>query len=1128
MPTIYDNIETKLLAGLQDALKVAARADFCVGYFNLRGWRGIAPQIDALPKQGEGPACRLIVGMGGGEQQIVRQSYYGGEAEPTNKIVNARKKEFARHLAQQLTFGAPSAADEAGLRQLEGQLRSGRLQVKFFGAHRLHAKLYLVHRDDKLNPIAGYVGSSNLTLSGLERQGELNVDVLDKDAAAKLARWFDARWQDRWCLDIGAELADIIRQSWAGGPVKPYEIYIKSAYELSRDAIAGTHDFMVPAVFQNEMLEFQKQAVALAAQRLERGHRGVIIGDVVGLGKTMVASAVVKTFQEDHGHNVLVVCPPKLEGMWNDYLYKYVIAGRTLSLGKVHELKDLKHYRLVIIDESHNLRNRDSRRYAQVHDYIRENGCHVVLLTATPYNKEFADIASQLRLFVEPDADLGIRPDQYIKECGGEGEYKAKHPNLACNSLAAFEQSEYADDWRDLMRMFMVRRTRSHIKKNYAEYDAARKQHFLTFSGGARFYFPERKARRVLFGMDESAGRDQYAQLYSPDVVDTIGGLNLTRYGLHEYLLADYQEQDSPAFAQLSGAEKRVIRNLSRAGSRLVGFAKSNLFKRLESSGPAFLSSIARHILRNAVYLAALQGAGELPIGGTISADWDEENADGDEAAELFNVQKLQRGAMGDYSARGEQIYARLSNPAGGEYARFQWISGAYFQREELQRLLLQDCEALLGVLARAPEWKAAQDRKLQALIKLCNKTHADEKLLVFTQYKDTADYLHRELKAAGAQSIAEVHGNQDNVQEIVRRFSPLSNDAPRKGLDELRVLITTDTLSEGQNLQDARIVVNFDLPWALIRMVQRAGRVDRIGQRAEEVLCYSFLPEKGVEKIISLRGRLQQRIQQGGAVIGSDEVFFEGDKVDLHRVYEETLSLEEEDDETDLISRAYDIWRQAIKQDPTLETRIKNLPDVVYSAKRINAAASAAAKQDGAQPGALAYMKTNRGNHVLVQLDAQGEVLSQSQAKILRLLACEAAEPLAQPAANHHQLVKAGADYVRRLQGGVGGGQLGGPRSIRRRAYDKLQNHWRQRKGTLLARTDDAEATEAAIGQIYNHPLTEAAQLQLKRALRAGASAESLHALVLTLFQAGALCNVPQAGEAVETQIICSMGLVQ
>ena len=251
---------------------------------------------------------------------------------------------------EQLTYGIPTVKDELGLRKLAQQLRSGRLKVKFFGAYPLHAKLYLVHRDDGIIP---YIGSSNLTLAGLVKQGELNINVTDQVAAKKLAHWFNQRWEDNWCLDISVELADIIEKSWAGGTIAPYYIYIKTAYELSREAIEGARKFNVPKLFQDEMLEFQKQAVTLAAERLH-AHRGVIISDVVGLGKTLVASAVAKTFQEDSGGNVLVICPPNIREMWEAYYHKYEIAGDILSIARADWLvfysKKCDRYHTIIVD----------------------------------------------------------------------------------------------------------------------------------------------------------------------------------------------------------------------------------------------------------------------------------------------------------------------------------------------------------------------------------------------------------------------------------------------------------------------------------------------------------------------------------------------------------------------------------------------------------------------------------------------------------------------------------------------------------------------------------------------------------------------------------------------------------
>ena len=201
MPKIYDNIEYKLTDGLNDAVDIAHRADFCVGYFNLRGWKEIAGNIDKF-SGGQGHSCRVLVGMQRQPQYIIEKFYTKTENEYIdNQKALKLKKVLAQEFKDQLTLGYPTEADEKGLRKLSRQIKEQKVFVKLYLKTGLHAKLYLLFRDDKINPSIGYLGSSNLTLADLSRQGELNIDVLDQDAADKLAKWFEVRWNDRWCID---------------------------------------------------------------------------------------------------------------------------------------------------------------------------------------------------------------------------------------------------------------------------------------------------------------------------------------------------------------------------------------------------------------------------------------------------------------------------------------------------------------------------------------------------------------------------------------------------------------------------------------------------------------------------------------------------------------------------------------------------------------------------------------------------------------------------------------------------------------------------------------------------------------------------------------------------------------
>ncbi|MDP6126455.1 MAG: NgoFVII family restriction endonuclease, partial [Candidatus Latescibacteria bacterium] len=369
----------------------------------------------------------------------------------------------------------------------------------------------------------------------LSGQGELNVDVLDHDACLKLSKWFEDRWNDRFCIDISDELVQIIEESWAREDlVLPYHIYLKMAYHLSHEARAGLSEFRIPSDFGQRLFEFQTAAVKIAAHHLNK-RGGVLIGDVVGLGKTLMATAVARIFEDDYGLETLILCPPNLVKMWEDYRDEYRLRARVLSMGRViNELPNLRRYRVVVIDESHNLRNREGKRYRAIQEYIRANDSKCILLSATPYNKTYLDLSNQLRLFVDEEQDLGVRPEKLLRELG-DVEFSRLH-QAPPRSLSAFEKSDFADDWRDLMRLYLVRRTRSFIQDNYAETDTDTGRKFLTYEDGTKSFFPTRVPKTAKFTIDEHSATDQYARLYSQEVVDTVNALDLPRYGLGNYV----------------------------------------------------------------------------------------------------------------------------------------------------------------------------------------------------------------------------------------------------------------------------------------------------------------------------------------------------------------------------------------------------------------------------------------------------------------------------------------------------------------------------------------------------------------------------------------------------------------
>lgn len=1115
MPTIFDNIENKLHEGLLRTLETSKRADFCVGYFNLRGWNLLHSVVDKLEGEeidGKNEYCRVLIGMQKTSEDILIESFHSQEMVDHSEV-NKLKKKLARQLREQLTIGIPNEADEYALRRLSRQIKEKKVVVKLYLRNTLHAKLYLAYRDDYNSPIIGFVGSSNLTFSGILKQGELNVDVVEKDASQKLSDWFQDRWEDKYCLDISEELAKILDESWAGeNLIPPYYIYLKMAYHLSSEARAGMNEFQVSAKFKEKLLPFQEKAVQVAARHLYQ-RNGVMIGDVVGLGKTITASALVKMFEDDFGLETLIICPKNLTEMWEDYAHEYQLRAKVISITNVHNtLKEERRYRLVVIDESHNLRNRDGKRYSFVKDYIERNESKVILLTATPYNKSFMDLSSQLRLFIPDDQNIGVSPDKYIESIGGITKFSANH-QVNENTITAFDKTNFSEDWQQLMSLYLVRRTRNFIKENYTVIDEINGKKYLKFSDGTRSYFPARIPKKVEYKFDENDKNDQYAKLYSDEIVDLVNSLKLPRYGLgqEEYL------NKNPKFEALK-EEMTIQDNLGRAGSRLKGFARTNLFKRLESSGFSFLLSISRHLLRNHLFMYAYENKLSFPIGqqekglldNLIFSDTETDTLnDSDKKNEfklIFDEDK--------YIAKAKKYYEEVTN----QNHKYDWIRAELFSRR-LYNHLKHDSESLFKILCEGKDWNQDNDRQLNALIDLCTKTHKKEKVLIFTQYADTAHYITRQFTKKNVQSVECVTGGMDNPTSAAHRFSPISNGKEKviSKENETRVLIATDVLSEGQNLQDSHIVLNYDLPWAIIRLIQRAGRVDRIGQKAEKILCYSFLPEDGIEKIIKLRKRLQNRIQENAEAIGSDEVFFEGDPINLKDLYNEKAGIFDDGEELDidLGSYAYEIWRKATEENPKLKNIVQNLPDVVYSTKKI---------EDSHQEGVLVYTRTSHDNDILAYLNKSGDILTKSQIEILKLAKCDLEEKALKRMNEHHELVKKGVESIKKIESMIGG-QLGSKNSSRYRTYDRLKNYCNSNPSSLFITTD----LEKAIEEIFKYPLRESAKGILNREFKNNITDEDLISLVISLKTDGRLCNVPveEENKQKEPKIICSMGLM-
>jgi superfamily II DNA or RNA helicase len=1094
VPNIFDNItdETRLGLALRESLRDFDTVDVATGYLDLRGWSSFADIIDAKPAPVPGgrATARILVGMIAPSepeqlldslQEQVQPPAYGSDIHDREKAL-ARRDRLVKHLRTQLMRGLATASGQHTLQTLKRQLHDGLVCMKVFTEKPLHGKTYIFHSPGKKHGSCwAYVGSSNLTGAGLHNNLELNIDVQDSDATSKLSTWFDQRWEDPFSLTITEEIIDLITESWADQQQPtPFEVYLKVCHSLAQDARDGM-GYVLPTSMSTLLLDYQESAVRTLSRRIVR-RGGTMLGDVVGLGKTLTAVATALMLQAAEDYSTLVLCPKNLELMWTQHLEAYDINGRVVPYSMVEKvLPELKRFNLVICDESHNLRNNGTVAYEAIHRYVRANGSKVLLLTATPYNLAFTDVANQIGLYIDDDDDLGIVPSEALRN----DPHLIHKVDGKINTLTAFRRSEEPEDWKRLMSDHLVRRTRSFIKRTAKKEivvgpdGAPMEREYLQFANGEKFHFPTRIATPVSHAF---TSEDPAALMEDDATLDAIRDLILPRYRLADY--------DNPRAAHTSSDTKNLDDIRSGRGN-VSGFVRISLFKRLSSSGHSFILSLQRQRARNELFLHAIDNQLPIPLGSFS----DKQIAVSDEDIE----------GDGDLHGSTATRYASLVKSLP---AKTKWVNSTVF-KAGLRKDLAQDNDTITNLLDRFGNWDSTRDSKVNALVDLLTNQHLGEKVLVFTEYSDTADYIASALTNAGIDNIGLATGDTDNPAAVARRFSPHSNTLPGQDHDysatiedPIDVLIATDVLSEGQNLQDAHNVVNYDLPWAIIRIIQRAGRVDRIGQKSDTVNLYLITHEK-IEQQIQLRQRIKDRLGAAAEAFGSDEKFFGGDREIkiLDDFYKGRVTDDDSDDEAeaDSVSEAWLVWSKAQEQHPQIAARVLGMQDMIHSTR--------AQYLNENQGSVTCYVATTSG------VDAFATATSEEQRiltplEALRIFRADPDTPTAPLRSDHYDREQALVQGPLKTET-VTAGNLKG---IRKWAWQRLG-------GTLFGQ----KASEA-LDTLHARPLTEYATMRLTQARRNKYSLDDLVDLINQLHDEDRLVIGSADTDAIK--IVCSLGV--
>ncbi len=807
----------------------------------------------------------------------------------------------------------------------------------------LHGKMY--HITDSNKNESAILGSSNFTSKGLgfakNSNIELNLEVQDKRDIQDLKNWFYEVWEDNNLTeDVKPKVLKYLEQLYADNP--PELLYFKTLYHLfekyldeknSFDDIETQKQYTDTAIWQ-KLFEFQKDGVKSAINKINK-HNGCIIADSVGLGKTFEALAIIK-YYEQRNHRVLVLCPKKLRNNWVKYTknlttnpliedrFRYdVLCHTDLSResGKSGdiELSEIywENYDLLVIDESHNFRNNNpgrkgkQSRYEKLLNEVIKKGrkTKILLLSATPVNNSLEDLRNQL-YFITADTDNAFQYTLNIpslkslisrtkKEFIKWSVQENKTQENLLNSLNA--------DFFNLLDELTIARSRKHIQKYY-------KENLLQIGE-----FPKRhKPESIYSEIDTNKEFPSY-----DEINDRILEYKLSLFTPTKYLKESCEEKykSKTDIAQFTQESREKF---------LIGMMKSNFLKRLESSVNSFRITLGNTLDKMNVLKDKIKNLSEY--------DFDEESIyDEDEFDDIPQVK--------DEFLIGKKLKYDLRDIKTDE-----WLID--IEKDEKELRYLYD---------KAYNITPDRDAKLQTLLKkittkIQNPTkndleHDNKKVIVFTAFSDTAKYIYDSIKdiikTQYNTNIALVTGagtettfGKNDYEEILTNFSPLSKDRI-PDVEQIDILIATDCISEGQNLQDCDYLINYDIHWNPVRLIQRFGRIDRIGSHNPYIKMVNFWATDDLDKYIKLKRRVEDKMMLSDISATNADNILRPDEVNdilkqdlkyrenqLKRMKEEILDLEDFDENVSLTDFSFEDFRvELLHYIQKNKEKLKNLP---------------------------------------------------------------------------------------------------------------------------------------------------------------------------------------------------------
>lgn len=855
--------------------------DALVGYFRASGYFRIRKFIQQTPR------IRILVGI-----NVDKLTYLANQQGLLfNPNSEQSQEEFFNEIKKNIQEAKYDKEVEDGMYQFIEDIVSGRIEMRIHPKQNIHAKIYIFREEVYHSHGYGSVitGSSNLTEAGLEKNFEFNVELRYDDDIQFATETFERLWAESVEIDI-THIEKIKTESYLNTDFTPYEVYLKFLLEYFGKSIDFDPNSVSDLPKGYKKLSYQIDAVNDGYSKMMK-HNGFFLSDVVGLGKTIVSALIAKKFFFANGFPMhrsytLIIVPPALKEGWERTMTEFKLDNyKIITNGSLHKLKNPSLYDLVIVDEAHKFRSDTASMYNELQKLCKTKTLHadgslhdkkVILVSATPLNNRPEDIANLVYLF-QDSKDSTLEEGNLQRFFREQIDKYKRAKDLKDIELISKEVKAIYEKIRvKVVEPLTVRRTRTDLMENEAYRKDLEKQNV---------HFPDVKAPHKIYYQLDTELEELYDKTIRYLKGKEKGTLKYYRYQAIKYLLPP---------------KKDKYKKADLISIQLAGIMKTLLVKRIDSSFYAFKQSLKRYYQANKVMLDMFE-KGVIYIAPNLKVN------------ELLS------------EGREDELIRQI------EEAQYTDPTIEVCTPEDFETIFIDGLKQDGQILKELVEaWdKVTYDPKLDIFIneymkgKLFDKSINQEgKLVIFSESKETTKYLSDALRANGFNRVLTVQSDNrnDKMPALEANF-----DANYKGekKNDYNIVISTEVLAEGVNLHRANVIVNYDTPWNSTRLMQRIGRVNRIGSTAKEVHIFNFFPTAKVNNDIELEKKAKMKLFAFHAALGEDSQIYSTDESpESFGLFDKNV--DEERDE----KLRYLMWlRQLKEENPDLIKRINKMP---------------------------------------------------------------------------------------------------------------------------------------------------------------------------------------------------------